>query len=564
MTEKIESKQIYNFLEGMKVDSKFEFIEDASKNPKLKEILDKANLKTDNRDLGFFHNIYAIVDKANKNKCILPKAKVEAGLSTIRQKPVNAEHNRTSVLGHYLDAELVGEEIHSYGCIYKSCFPEKWEEAKKLFKSGKLNSSFEIWCPKEKRTYKANGDFTLDDIDIAGGALLFKAPPAFDEAKVLEMAKEIATQNNSMVYSYDENDMLKCSVEMAITDQSPEISRLYASDIPWIQKLINEVTCPVCNRDYVLEANVIDLENLKAETKCYFCESSVNVDLDIKAKTDVTKKGKVKKVSIVDKAEIEELSELEKQDIDEGVKLTYKQRKNLKDSDFALVQTVDEKKVRRFPIVDESHVRNALARLSQAKGLSEEERESAKKKILKKAKELNMTSILEKYNKNKGGVNMDELRKAQEKIEVLEKDLKAKDTVIASKDEALGKKDEEINSLKTKVTEVEEAKKVVETERDTVKAEIARRDEEIKQSTLKARKEELGEEYIKANSVKDEDLLDNIKFENMKLKKENAELKDGRPTSAMIAGTRTKSKDDIQKAHDAVEADAYSYAPEKK
>jgi chromosome segregation ATPase len=147
---------------------------------------------------------------------------------------------------------------------------------------------------------------------------------------------------------------------------------------------------------------------------------------------------------------------------------------------------------------------------------------------------------------------MEELKKAQEKIELLEENLKAKDDIIASKDE-------ELNALKAKVTETEEAKKAVETERDNIKAEIARRDEEIKQSTIKARKEELGEEYIKANSVKDEDLLDNVKFENAKLKKENAELKKN-PENAMIAGSRQpKSKDEIQKAHDKVEAEAYGY-----
>jgi len=85
-------------------------------------------------------------------------------------------------------------------------------------------------------------------------------------------------------------------------------------------------------------------------------------------------------------------------EIDEAKKLTTEQRNALPDSDFALIQT-DAKgnKIRRFPINDEAHVRNALARLPQAKGLSPEEKASTLAKILKKAKELNMTELLKKY-----------------------------------------------------------------------------------------------------------------------------------------------------------------------
>lgn len=67
-------------------------------------------------------------------------------------------------------------------------------------------------------------------------------------------------------------------------------------------------------------------------------------------------------------------------------KLSYDQRQNLKDSDFALVQTVDGKKIRRFPIHDEAHRKNAWARLPQAKNLSDAERAEVANKIMSKAK----------------------------------------------------------------------------------------------------------------------------------------------------------------------------------
>lgn len=69
-----------------------------------------------------------------------------------------------------------------------------------------------------------------------------------------------------------------------------------------------------------------------------------------------------------------------------GKTLTTKERSGLKDSSFALIQTVTNQKtgkkvkVRRFPIHDCSHAANALARLSNAKNMSSSERASVKRK----------------------------------------------------------------------------------------------------------------------------------------------------------------------------------------
>jgi hypothetical protein len=67
-------------------------------------------------------------------------------------------------------------------------------------------------------------------------------------------------------------------------------------------------------------------------------------------------------------------------------KLTYEQRQDLKDSDFALIQTDGDKKIRRFPIQDEAHRKNAWARLPQAKNLSDAERAEVANKIISRAK----------------------------------------------------------------------------------------------------------------------------------------------------------------------------------
>lgn len=60
--------------------------------------------------------------------------------------------------------------------------------------------------------------------------------------------------------------------------------------------------------------------------------------------------------------------------------LTSEKRSALPNSAFALIQKKDGKTLRRFPINDCNHARNALSRLSGAKGLSEDERAQVKSK----------------------------------------------------------------------------------------------------------------------------------------------------------------------------------------
>jgi len=97
----------------------------------------------------------------------------------------------------------------------------------------------------------------------------------------------------------------------------------------------------------------------------------------------------------------EEIEEYE-DGFEEAKKLTYEKRQEIPDDMFAVVITKDDKKIRKFPIQDEAHVRNALARLGQEKvqqGLQKlgVSIESVKNKILKRAKELKMTELLERY-----------------------------------------------------------------------------------------------------------------------------------------------------------------------
>ena len=80
-------------------------------------------------------------------------------------------------------------------------------------------------------------------------------------------------------------------------------------------------------------------------------------------------------------------------------KLTYSAEQKLSDSDFALVVTRDGKKVRKYPIHDKAHVRNALARAAQqikAGGQGAADAKAALPKIRAAAKRMGIGTSMEK------------------------------------------------------------------------------------------------------------------------------------------------------------------------
>jgi hypothetical protein len=177
--------------------------------------------------------------------------------------------------------------------------------------------------------------------------------------------------------------------------------------------------------------------------------------------------------------------------------LSYEERQNLKDSDFALVQTVNGRKVRRFPIQDEPHRKNAWARLGQAKDLTDSECAEIANKVIGRAKSAGddwakpYKKVNSKWTKDttKGGASMKyegipaELEATVDAIVAAFKaELKAEhEKAIA----AMGEKNEAAKAqaeLAEKVKEVEASKKqavelgnqvaALTAEKDGIKAEL--------------------------------------------------------------------------------------------
>ena len=193
MKEKIASTELQDFLKDFEQESNIQILEEGKEKNEILAIAEARGYPLKgSKDLSGFKTIYTFANKANKNRARLPKAKLLKALPTLIGKPVNIDHIRSQVVGHYIDYRYRQKEdmVIAYGVFYKSNFGKLWDEAKKLFKSKKLATSYEIWCPDEKRKKLNDGTYELQEIEIAGGALLFKEEPAFEDAKVLELAKK--------------------------------------------------------------------------------------------------------------------------------------------------------------------------------------------------------------------------------------------------------------------------------------------------------------------------------------------------------------------------------------
>ena len=204
--EIINSAELQAFLEDFEQNSITEILEEGSKEQNELFEIAKARgiILKDRQSLASIKMIYTFAEKANLNKARLPEKELLRALPTLVGTPLDINHQRNYVVGHFIDYRWIVKDksVIAYAIIYKSNFADEWETAKKLFKEGKLTTSYEILSPKNKRVNLADGTFELHDMEICGGAILFKEKPAFPDAKVLEIAKQnIAKESENLVYA---------------------------------------------------------------------------------------------------------------------------------------------------------------------------------------------------------------------------------------------------------------------------------------------------------------------------------------------------------------------------
>lgn len=358
-----------------------------------------------------------------------------------------------------------------------------------------------------------------------------------------------------------------------------EEARYNDYDMDVIRRIMYEAEKPKGEQDSYPVIESVDFKNQKVVVRYEPTNTIVEIDLSVKPKTTTITSN-----------------------IENAKKLTTEERNKLPDDMFAVVKVVENKttkkprKIRMYPIYDEPHVRNALSRIAQEGPKQTLEKmgidiDTVKKKILKRAKELNMKTLLEKYNKASveelvqtfakevvgRELTSEELIKAYNIVEYKKSPGTSNDTsvqntkgkstgtptslVSADVDEAKLKeaikevsKGEETN-MKTndntediKVKEAELAKVKSELEKANAKIlELQTKLDEIEkakvQAMIKSRREELGEEFAK--DLNDEQIMNDDKFTIAKQNKEIASLKAKDIKTASTDKTKTPVKADL-------------------
>jgi hypothetical protein len=226
MNDKITNKEVSQFLKDHLMNSETIILEEGKETSDILDVAQKRGyILKDSKDLAGFKTIFTFANKANINKARLPKDLLLKALPGIVGKPVDIDHNRIYVVGHYIDYTYIASKdmVVAYGVFYKSNFGEEWAKALQLFKQGKLATSYEIWCPKENRKYLPDGTYALMKMEIAGGGLMFKEKPAFPDAVVLELAKKnIQDHSEEMVFAsekkYEESDIISAKMDTTVVD----------------------------------------------------------------------------------------------------------------------------------------------------------------------------------------------------------------------------------------------------------------------------------------------------------------------------------------------------------
>jgi hypothetical protein len=283
MENKITNQDLQEFLNDHYQNSKTTILEEGKEKDDLYKIAEAKGINVKGSlDLAVFKNIYAFADKANKNGARLPKQALLKALPGIVGKPVNMEHNRKHVVGFYIDYSYKqkNEEVVAYGILFKSNFPDEFEQIQSAFKAGKLNTSYEIWCPRADRKLLDDGTYELNKQEIAGGAILIKNEPAFDGAKVLDLAKKVEAykiDGFDLEYSskYTDEDLLTAE---AINTLPTPIVKINVSSF--------EMKCPICQmKNWETETETVE----EAKVKCLSCGKQYQVQF-----------GEAKKINLPD------------------------------------------------------------------------------------------------------------------------------------------------------------------------------------------------------------------------------------------------------------------------
>lgn len=452
----MSKKVIESFLKDLTYSSSYSLLECGKDDDELKKIADKRGIVLPAVDLAVFKCKYAFVDRANLNGCELPKGEVEKSLTTLVGKAVDFDHLRGRIVGVWIDAELQEDWIVAYGIFFKGNLQDDFQVVQDLLKQNKLRVSFEAYGTRE---FKEDGTYSLSDIQFAGGALLIATNPACPGSEVTEMANQRHLELANTLK--EPKEFIHSNSERQV-----EKARMYVSDFETIMRLMGEVTCPLCQERWTIDADVINFEENTVKGTCFLCSAKVNISLTPKASI-MTQARTIKEIKVVDS---------NKNENKKGEQAKMEEKKE---------EIISSEKAEKLPedivIAEEEKVD------SPAEDLKKDEEEAKTEEVKEEAKteEIKVEEVKTEVKTEEVAAETEEVKTLKAQIEVLKAQLQEKDAEL--------------------VTKIEEAKKQT--------------------ATLIERKNVLGSF---SKDISDAEILDEGKFEILRLKKENAELKQAR------------------------------------
>lgn len=501
----MSEKRVPILFEDMSYHTDYQFLEMGKDDAELTAVAKKAGIVYPSPDIAIFKGRYALVDKQNRNRCTLPKEEVEKALDTLKMKAVDIDHLRRYTVGSWLYGFMEGNEVITYGLFWKSNYPDEYKDFKNRMAKGKgVDISMEAWGNRIDKADKSG--YSLVDIHFAGGALLDKEEPAEPSAGVLEFAKVV------------EKEPAKSRGEVVFTAGAERIKD-------------NKDHFPINTLNQAKNA-LVRVAQYKSVPKWYDGPLS---EVQDKVKAAVKKKYPEVEVS----NETLEKSRFYIWDMDCIMRLMWEVVNPVNGKMGAWeIDAIDFRKnmIWATDLIEGNCVEITLTPQAKDMGVEADEGEEDYDAPAMAKMSRQVLSVKE-INKSTNGGN----KQMEDKVKELEAALKVKDAEIA------------------KLTkELEEAKTAVETSKTALEQEQAKykelegsipakvKDAQELAKKISDRRNELGEEFAK--DMKDEDIVNDDKYEIAKLKKENAALK--KPESAtkgnktLEAGSKNKEVTD--------------------
>lgn len=535
--------------EEMGIKSDYTFYDEGKESNEVKAIAKKRGIKTPSKDIALFSCKYAMVDKENLNGCILPRKEVAKALDTLNSKAIDKDHLRKQTVGYWLDAELIKDDIIAYGCFWKSNFPEEYNDIKSRMQEGKVKISFEAWGNRE---FNENGSYNLNDLEFAGGALLFDTDPAFPDAEVLNFSSINVQQLEFAKVIEDSNKLIKCK----------ECNTAYT--------LEESIECPKCKRGAMHTKKEMEDEIKKMENEMKdMSDDKEKEKMKIKI-TEMKKKMNEMHKSIQDNIEESRMNfNFDNQTI---ARMMYETEcpscNTLGWNDILNIDFENDKVKSRCPNCNGINMYDLTPSVEIIKkGKKPEPIKLSNEKLAGEGLTKNIEA--NKNSNEKEGTNlMDEFLKKYSKASV-EEVVKFLDIELSNIKTSLATKETELSTIKAEreslIKTVEDNKLIVENskleaekikvELDVFKAAETKKIEDEKVTKVKSRKEDLGE-YAK--DMSDEDILNDLKFENAKLKKERDEaIKKASTKTGLDAGSTIVNEDETVTKQKKIQARAW-------